>query len=267
MLQALELLPVLVGGLAQQTLKVVHTLLQRGVARVAHLLLRREQAPHVRLVRRAVLGQPRVELVALGMRGPHLPRVLIGVVRQGGLHLLRLLGHRRMVRVASLLLGGDPRVRGLDRVELLGVLVPVLGEHVVQLLHVPANGLVLRRERGLAASDVRVRLLEVADGARAALARSESIVQRVDFRVRRRQLPRVLVGGVARQPLEVLQPLVHRAVVGLAGGLVLREAGVRSLERVDRHAVRLAVREPPVEQVHLPLGLHECLRVLVGGIT
>mmetsp|Transcript_51792 Transcript_51792/g.150581 ORF Transcript_51792/g.150581 Transcript_51792/m.150581 type:complete len:367 (+) Transcript_51792:1544-2644(+) len=192
-LQILHILPMLLRGLAQQVLDVIDALLQRGVMRIPHVLLVREEATDVRLMRRSVLGQSGLQVIALRVRGGDLPHMTLGVVSQGCLDLFQAGSHRGMVRIARLVLVEDPCMRGFHGFQLLRMLVTVGDHRSVEILHLRPHGLMLQVQCRLALGHVRVRLLEVADRRALPLAGRQSVVDLVQLGMRVGELPRMLL--------------------------------------------------------------------------
>mmetsp|Transcript_10077 Transcript_10077/g.31284 ORF Transcript_10077/g.31284 Transcript_10077/m.31284 type:complete len:356 (+) Transcript_10077:899-1966(+) len=206
LLQGPQLLGVEVRGVAHELLEVVHALLQRGVLHGG---------------RRRVLGvlrEVRGVLPVGGLQRGQLLRVPVGRVVHHALEVLQALGHRGVVRPGGLLvlralaLGRRVLAVGvLEGLQLLGVFVSRVAEEVLKVLEALLYGGVLDLGRPEA--------LQVL---------GELAVRRAVLRVgvlERLQLLRVPVGAVAQQLLQVVQALRERGVrreVRLQGLQVLR---------------------------------------------
>mmetsp|Transcript_12643 Transcript_12643/g.32481 ORF Transcript_12643/g.32481 Transcript_12643/m.32481 type:complete len:355 (-) Transcript_12643:491-1555(-) len=211
-----------------------------------------------------------MDLVHLVMGCGNLLRMLVCRVAQQLLHVVEALLHRGVVRVRlpdSIQVLGVLAMGCLDSLELLGMLVcrvpelalkevqaladaRMVGEHLVllpgELLEALRMGAMLRIARLVLAHEPRVRVL---DGL---------------------ELPRMLVGRVAQELLDVVQALLHGGVVLVQGSLVALEGVVRLVQVIHFRRVLLPrcalVGHPHLQLVYLGVGCLKLLRVLVGRI-
>mmetsp|Transcript_88503 Transcript_88503/g.280064 ORF Transcript_88503/g.280064 Transcript_88503/m.280064 type:complete len:541 (+) Transcript_88503:1452-3074(+) len=95
----------------------------------------------------------------------------------------------------------------------------------------------------------------------------KAAVEHLDLAVRLAQLPRVPVGGVPHDLLEVVQPLPHGRVVRLEPHLLARQRGVLLPQARQRLPAGLALRQAAVQGVDLRVGRLDRLLVLVRRVA
>mmetsp|Transcript_12649 Transcript_12649/g.32510 ORF Transcript_12649/g.32510 Transcript_12649/m.32510 type:complete len:243 (+) Transcript_12649:1775-2503(+) len=202
-------------------------------------------------------GDASVQLLQLGVGvGDFLGVLVCGVVQQL-LQVADALRHRCMVRVSRLRLGGELGVLRGERLQLPGVLLRRVAQHLLDVVHPLFQGCVLRLQARLVTRQADLPLVQLAHGFVLVLTDRQATVQLVQLAVRDFQCLRVLVGRVAEQLLKI--------------GETLSGGGVRLLQSLELLSMPIVlVRRVPCELLqeehalsHGGVGLHGLLHLAV----
>mmetsp|Transcript_58840 Transcript_58840/g.132377 ORF Transcript_58840/g.132377 Transcript_58840/m.132377 type:complete len:285 (+) Transcript_58840:61-915(+) len=222
-LQGIQLLSVLVRGVAQALLDEGYSLLKRGLMRLALVLLRHHvlaRSVKVKLSRLPFFLEAAVQLFQLGVGAAELLLVPVSGVAYDLLEVSQALLDGGVLHFPCLHIVGMLGMGGLHLCQLHSMLLHRVADQTLKVVHSVLYGRVVRVELLMCLHELLHSLLQVTMALLPRLALTgEDPVRSLEFL----QLLAVLVRRVADSPLQVVHPLSQAGVVQVHFGLLLRQ--------------------------------------------
>mmetsp|Transcript_51792 Transcript_51792/g.150584 ORF Transcript_51792/g.150584 Transcript_51792/m.150584 type:complete len:217 (+) Transcript_51792:2696-3346(+) len=185
-------------------------------------------------------GQAAMQVLELRMRGGQLLGVLVGGLAQLLLDEGNPLLYRAVVGFPGLALRSQPRMRGLQRLELLEVLLRGTPDGDLQVVHALAQRRAVGFSGGLVVRQAGMGLLQIADHRRLPFALGHALGELVELRLGLGPFAVGLVAELLHDLLQILHPLRDGLVVGVMLRLAAHKVLVRLLHRVESTHAGLA---------------------------
>mmetsp|Transcript_105066 Transcript_105066/g.234437 ORF Transcript_105066/g.234437 Transcript_105066/m.234437 type:complete len:582 (-) Transcript_105066:784-2529(-) len=266
--EGLQLPHVLVRGVAEVALEVVHTLLEAGMMPVQGRLVLSESG--VRLLKLAKHGamllarlHAPMQLLQLRMGGLQLLGMPVCRVAEAFLQVVDSLRYRSMVPIPCLGLLAELPMRSLHGLNLLGVFVQRFAEERLEVVDTLLHTGVVRVARLLLAGEEAPKVMVLRR-----MGVLQTAVQLVDLGVSGFQLLSVLIRRIAEGPLDVLDALLQLGMVCLPSLVLARELGMSGLGHLQLSGMLvggLAQQRLEILEAFIDRGVVSLMCILVLG--